>query len=226
MLSLRKGWRALGEGRVEFLTPQNRKILAYVLRHEQETLLVVANLSRFPQPVELDLSAFKGRTPVELFGRTRFPDIGALPFLLTLGPHGFYWFSLEPPLPAPQSGAGSAEPRAVLNVEQAWEEVLSERLTPALERAFVPYLRTARWFLPPAKAIKSATLQEAGAVPLESAKGRKVELTVREPAPTEASTCEVRSRISPRKTLFWTLWRPKSRQRSAILVRVRSFEMS
>ena len=74
VLALRKGWRALGEGRVEFLAPQNRKILAYVLRHEQETLLVVANLSRFPQPVELDLSAFKGRTPVELFGRTPFPE--------------------------------------------------------------------------------------------------------------------------------------------------------
>ena len=83
VLALRKGWRALGEGRVEFLAPQNRKILAYVLRHEQETLLVVANLSRFPQPVELDLSAFKGRTPVELFGRTPFPSIGVLPFLLT-----------------------------------------------------------------------------------------------------------------------------------------------
>ena len=59
MLALRKSWRALGEGKCEFLAPENRKMLTYVLRHEQETLLVVANLSRFVQPVELDLSAFK-----------------------------------------------------------------------------------------------------------------------------------------------------------------------
>ena len=110
VLALRKGWRALGEGRVELLAPQNRKVLAYVLRHEQETLLVVANLSRFPQPVELDLSAFKDRVPVELFGRTPFPAIGELPFFLTLGPHGFYWFSLEPRLPSPP-GPGNGPPR-------------------------------------------------------------------------------------------------------------------
>lgn len=171
VLALRKGWRALGEGRVEFLAPQNRKVLAYVLRHEQETLLVVANLSRYPQPVQLDLSVFKGRTPVELFGRTPFPGIGALPFLLTLGPHSFYWFSLEPPLAAGgRTRSGPGETRAVLAVEQRWEEVLSERLTPALEKAFVPYLVVVKWFPPAAKAVKSATLQEAGAAPLGSAR--------------------------------------------------------
>ena len=61
-----------------------------MLRHEQETLLVVANLSRFPQPVELDLSAFKHAVPVELFGRTEFPAITERPYFLTLGPHDFY----------------------------------------------------------------------------------------------------------------------------------------
>lgn len=171
VLALRKGWRALGEGRVEFLAPQNRKVLVYVLRHEQETLLVVANLSRYPQPVQLDLSAFKARIPVELFGRTPFPAIGELPFFLTLGPHGFYWFSLEPQLPAEaRARPKQREAQVVLAVEQHWEEVLSERLTPALEKAFVPYLLAVKWFRPAAKAIKSATLQEAGAAPLGSAR--------------------------------------------------------
>ena len=73
LLALRKRWRALGEGKCEFLQPDNHKILSYILRHEQETILVVANLSRFAQPVELDLSAFKQMVPVELFGRMRFP---------------------------------------------------------------------------------------------------------------------------------------------------------
>jgi maltose alpha-D-glucosyltransferase / alpha-amylase len=167
LLALRKRWRALGEGRVEFLAPQNRKILAYVLRHEQETLLVVANLSRFPQPVELDLAAFQGRTPVELFGRTPFPDIGRLPYLLTLGPHAFYWFSLEARRArALRNGRDAAGPRTEISVGQSWEECLSERLRPALEKAMARHLEATRWFATPTQAIKTATLQEAVAVPL------------------------------------------------------------
>jgi maltose alpha-D-glucosyltransferase / alpha-amylase len=170
VLALRKGWRALGEGRVEFLTPQNRKILAYVLRHEQETLLVVANLSRFPQPVELDLSAFKDRVPVELFGRTLFPAIGELPLFLTLGPHGFYWFSLEPqPSAVTRAGQRTPEARTTLTVGRHWEEALSEQLRPALERAFPPHLRAVARFGAGAKTIKAATLHEAVALPLGSA---------------------------------------------------------
>ena len=139
VLALRKRWRALGEGRVEFLAPQNRKVLAYVLRHEQETLLVVANLSRFPQPVELDLAAFKGRTPVELFGLTPFPGHrrpAVLPyawsarFLLVLAGAGA---GCCRGYPASACGAAS-----VLTVERQWEEVFSERTRPALERAFRP----------------------------------------------------------------------------------------
>ena len=169
VLALRKGWRALGEGRLELLAPQNRKILAYVLRHERETLLVVANLSRFPQPVELNLSAFKDRVPVELFGRTPFPAIGGLPFLLTLGPHGFYWFSLEPRPAAASSGPRAPEALSQVSVGRDWEEVLSERSRPALERAFRAYLHAASWLGPGRKPIKTATLQEAVALPLGTA---------------------------------------------------------
>jgi len=171
VLALRKGWRALGEGRAEFLTPQNRKILAYVLRHEKETLLVVANLSRFPQPVELDLSAFKGRRPVELFGRTPFPDIGSQPFLLTVGPHGFYWFSLEAGrAPVAASGRRSAAAQTELRMERNWEECLSEPLRPALEKAVASHLGRTNWFAASGRTIKGVTLQEAVAVPLDGDK--------------------------------------------------------
>jgi maltose alpha-D-glucosyltransferase/alpha-amylase len=171
VLALRKSWRALGEGRVELLTPQNRKVLAYVLRHEQETLLVVANLSRFPQPVELDLSAFKGRVPFELFGRTPFPAIGELPFFLTPGPHGFYWFSLEEQVSAiDRAGQRAREARTALTVGRHWEEILTVQLRPALQRAFMSYLQAASWFSAGAKTVKAATLHEAVAVPLGAAK--------------------------------------------------------
>jgi len=97
LIALRKGFQAFGRGSVEFLHPSNPRVLAFVRRFENELILVVANLSRHVQYVELDLSELKGMIPVELMGRTRFPTIGDLPYLLTLGGHDFYWFSLEAP---------------------------------------------------------------------------------------------------------------------------------
>ena len=97
MIAVRKRYRALGRGNLELLHPENLKVLAYIRRYESETLLCVVNLSRFVQYVELNLGEFDGWQPVELIGETRFPTIGELPYLLTFGPHAFYWFRLEPP---------------------------------------------------------------------------------------------------------------------------------
>ena len=63
--------------------------------HRDETILCIANLSRFVQAAELDLSQWQGMIPVEMFGQSAFPRIGELPYLLTLGPRGFYWFQLR-----------------------------------------------------------------------------------------------------------------------------------
>src|SRR5690606_11519063 len=95
IIELRRQFRAFGRGALEFLRPDNGKVLAYLRSYEDETVLVVANLSRFSQCVELDLSKYRGQTPVELFGRTRFPAIGELPYFVTLGPYAFYWFRLQ-----------------------------------------------------------------------------------------------------------------------------------
>lgn len=94
VLAVRKNHRAFGRGKLIFLHPGNRKILAYFRVHEEDIILCVANLSRAAQPVELDLSAYKGFVPVEMMGRTAFPPIGELPYLLTLPGHNFYWFRL------------------------------------------------------------------------------------------------------------------------------------
>src|SRR5581483_6805437 len=96
IIGLRKRFKAFGRGSLTFLYPENRKVLAYVRRYQEEKILVVANLSRLAQYVELDLSEFRGMIPVELFGQTEFPAVGELPYLLTIAPHGFYWFTLEP----------------------------------------------------------------------------------------------------------------------------------
>jgi len=102
IIAVRKAHKAFGRGTMEFLHPGNRKVLAYLREHEDEAILCVANLSRSAQPVELGLSRFRGRVPVELLGGSSFPTVGDLPYMVTLPGHGFYWFHLakdaEPPV--------------------------------------------------------------------------------------------------------------------------------
>ena len=95
MIGLRKLFPAFGLGDLAFIEPVNRSVLAYLRRYDGDTILCVANLSRSVQPVELDLSAFAGFTPVEMIGYTDFPVIGHAPYFLALGPYGFYWFELQ-----------------------------------------------------------------------------------------------------------------------------------
>src|SRR6266481_3389922 len=97
LLAARRTSPVFGRGGIEFLRPRNSKVLAFLRRHSRETLLIVANLSAAPQPVELDLSAFAGATPIEMLGATAFPTIRTAPYFLSLGPHGFYWFRLARP---------------------------------------------------------------------------------------------------------------------------------
>ncbi|HTS53909.1 MAG TPA: maltose alpha-D-glucosyltransferase [Burkholderiales bacterium] len=101
LLGVRKTSKAFGRGKLHLLKPGNRKILAYLREHGEEALLCVANLSRSAQPVELDLVQYKGRVPVELIGRTPFPPVGDLPYLLTLPGYGFYWFRLAADVEVP-----------------------------------------------------------------------------------------------------------------------------
>lgn len=95
ILMVRRHHAAFGRGALKFLYPGNRKILAFIREHEDDVILCVANLSRNAQPVELGLEEWHGRTPVEMLGRTTFPPIGHLPYLLTIAGHGFYWFELK-----------------------------------------------------------------------------------------------------------------------------------
>jgi maltose alpha-D-glucosyltransferase/alpha-amylase len=93
-IALRKEHPVFGLGTYEPLHPDNPKIFAHIRRHEDDTVLCVHNMARSAQAVELDLSEFAGRSPVEMLGRTKFPKIGELPYLLTLAPRGFFWFQL------------------------------------------------------------------------------------------------------------------------------------
>jgi maltose alpha-D-glucosyltransferase/alpha-amylase len=97
MIALRKLFRVFGRGTLEFLNPSNRKILAYLRKYDGEQVLCVANLSRFAQPVDLDLAALEGMVPIEMLGYVEFPVITQQPYRLTLGPYGFFWLELHSP---------------------------------------------------------------------------------------------------------------------------------
>jgi len=95
LIAIRKKYPVFGRGSIMFLGSENRSVLAYVRKTESQTVLVVNNLSQYPQPVELDLSDYFGKVPVELLGNRRFPEIIERPYFLSLGGHDFFWFLLE-----------------------------------------------------------------------------------------------------------------------------------
>jgi maltose alpha-D-glucosyltransferase/alpha-amylase len=96
-IALRKEHPVFGFGSYEPIAPSNPRIFAHIRRWEQDVMLCVHNMSRSAQAVELDLRQWEGHYPVELFGRSRFPRIGELPYLLTMAPRGFFWFQLVNP---------------------------------------------------------------------------------------------------------------------------------
>jgi maltose alpha-D-glucosyltransferase/alpha-amylase len=159
LVLLRTNYQSFGRGTLEFIFPENRKVIVFTRRFQDEIILVIANLSRFVNFVELDLSQFKGMAPVELFGHTRFPPIGELPYFLTLGPHSFYWFKLDPPRISSARAAETFEPPR-FDVAGTWTAVFRGSARAALERALPGYLLTCRWFGGKAQPVRSVKLAE------------------------------------------------------------------
>jgi maltose alpha-D-glucosyltransferase/alpha-amylase len=166
VLALRKRWKVFGFGSLEFLHPENRKVLAFIRRYENQTLLMVANLSRFPQPVELDLSSCEGRVPVELFGRTEFAAITKTPYPLTMSPHSALWFSLEPA--AEREGADwSSRLCKTLKTEKEWQELVLGQERDELETCLPAFLQQRRWFATKGE-IKSVRIRDLIELPNHS----------------------------------------------------------
>ncbi len=147
LISVRKSTLAFGRGTMAFIRPVNRSVLAYIRQHGDEVILCVANLSRSAQATELDLSAWKDRIPLEMLGRTRFPPIGELPYMITLAPYGFYWFQLRE-----RDKSEHVEPTVVPEFETlvvplgaTWMSLARTR--GVFERDVLPgYLARTRWY--------------------------------------------------------------------------------
>ncbi len=185
LIATRRKYKAFGRGTLTFLEPGNRKVLAFLREYEDEAMLCVANLSRVPQAVELDLGRFAGRVPVELVGQEPFPPVGKLPYLVTLTGHGYMAFRLakdaKPPAWHEERLASRRLP--VLVLAPGWEATLdrgkpdidftevfmhvsAERLR---DEILLPYLKGRRWFAAKNEAI--ADLRVASIAPWQGESG-------------------------------------------------------
>jgi maltose alpha-D-glucosyltransferase/alpha-amylase len=158
-IALRQRYKAFGRGSLEILLPDNRKVFAFIRRLGEERILCVFNLSRHVQCAELDLSEFRGAVPVELSGNQEFPPIGDLPYFITLGSHGFFWFSLE--CEPEQLLAG----RPSFAVSGPWTSLFEGPTGQAFESWLETYLAERRWFGQKTRTITSASIVEAVPVP-------------------------------------------------------------
>jgi len=165
MIALRKLFHVFGRGTQEFLNPDNRKILAYLRQNEEdgnsETVLCVANLSRFSQPVSLDLARFAGRIPVEMLGYVTFPAITAQPYPLTLAPYSFLWLELQPAPETPEPVQVPEEEPIVDLLSHGIEGLLTPPGFEHLERLLITYLPHQRWFGAKSRTIKAVSVLDS-----------------------------------------------------------------
>jgi maltose alpha-D-glucosyltransferase/alpha-amylase len=165
LIGVRKSTKVFGRGSLTFIRPANRSVLAYVRQIGEEAILCVANMSRSAQAVELDMSHWKGRVPQEMLGRTHFPRIGELPYLITLPPYGFFWFQLNVD---PKGEPEKVLPREIttLVVGHGWESALSSWTRKTFEAEVLPsFMPEKRWFAD--KDQRSISARVSAAVPVE-----------------------------------------------------------
>ncbi|HIE1301778.1 TPA: putative maltokinase, partial [Burkholderia contaminans] len=171
ILSTRRASQAFGRGKIRFLRPENRKVLAYLRELDgHDPVLCVANLSRASQAVELDLSEFAGRVPIEMTSDSPFPPIGQLTYLLTFPPYGFLWFVLAEHGREPSWRQPHAEPLpeyVTLVMRRGDERPDVEQLHVLAHDALPAWLARRRWFASKDRAIGTARLNVVTPVPGE-----------------------------------------------------------
>ena len=170
LIALRQQSPALSRGSIELLAPENPKILAFTRDLLDQSVLVVANLSRFVQFVELDLARFAGRRPVEMFGQTRFPPVSKSPYFLSLSPHAFYWLTFESEISetAKTSEARSDAPK--INVHSGLNDLFRGRTKKLFEKMMSQELSRRSWVGNAGRTIQAANLIDG--IPLGKATNR------------------------------------------------------
>jgi len=166
LIVLRKKFQCFGRGSLEFLHPRNRKVLAYLREYQGERILVVANLSRFVQPVELELARWKGQTPFEMFGRVKFPIVRVAPYFLSLAPSSCIWFQFETEDATTGGGIDQPAKQEVesiprLTLTAGWETLLDGRERAILERKVLPrFISRQRWFAAESRSLETVSIRD------------------------------------------------------------------
>jgi maltose alpha-D-glucosyltransferase/alpha-amylase len=164
VIAMRKNFKAFSRGSLEFLSPDNSKVLAFLRRWNNETIVVVANLSRFAQSAELDLSRFTGCVPMEVFSRNLFRPIRKSRYVITLGPHAFYWFALQAPADARRTPKKHIV--STLKAAPQLDAILGNSQREQLEREILPtYVQGCRWFGSKARTFRDLRVVEQLAIP-------------------------------------------------------------
>ena len=178
LIDLRKRYQAFGRGTIKFLMPENPKILVFIRRYQDETILVVANLSRFTQHTDLNLDEFQGMVLVELFGRVEFPVVAKTPYPIMLGPHGFNWFALQPQRPASLGLTSMPTEFPEIRVRGTWERLLRGPQKETLEKLLPAFLMQRRWFGGKNKSIRDVEITENVPMPVNGNTAQIAFLTV------------------------------------------------
>ena len=165
MIALRKLFLVFGRGTMKFLNPSNRKVLAYIREYQDQRVLCVANLSRFAQPVDLDLSEAEGSVPVEMLGYVEFPAISRQPYRLALAPYSFLWLELQQRAQPIETEIELVE-QTPLNAADGWKSIFDGASRELLESVVFPeYFPKQRWFTGKIRGIKSTTLADWTVLP-------------------------------------------------------------
>ena len=162
-LAIRKQFKAFGRGGIEFLPSDNTKVLTFLRSFEDENILVVANLSRYCQAVQIQMPDYAGFSVHEVFSDNRFPDIAEAPYTVTLAPHSFYWFALKEPV---VSTLPEADQVPHLQCQVTWSRILGSKAEAQLMSTIMPYLRRARWFAGKGKGIRRLRIADSITVPV------------------------------------------------------------
>ncbi|HEX3075090.1 MAG TPA: maltose alpha-D-glucosyltransferase [Ignavibacteriales bacterium] len=157
-IAIRKSFKAFSRGSLDFLSPTNPKILAFVRKYEEETVLVVVNLSRFSQYVEIDLSKYEGFIPIEVFSRNKFPQIKNSHYTLTLSGYDYYWFHMMKKDAAAPVHPGDVP---IISVNMSFEELIGSDERTLLNGAIMEYMKRAKWFPSKLDDIQGVSIQEA-----------------------------------------------------------------
>src|SRR5688500_9362616 len=170
MINMRKKYKAFSRGDMKFYPVDNPKILAFTRTYEDETLLIIVNLSKYSQPAEIELKEFKGYMPVETFSKNSFPVIKEDgPYFFTMSPYSYHWFVLRKPV----TEASTATKHVVLEVSN-WDALFINETVDVLQNIILPeYIRRMHWFTGKDKTIYSINIIEHTGLPV---KNRQVEI--------------------------------------------------